>query len=153
MKLKKLEITYPLLGGPTTNTFYDVEFTVTKKLAEEMAVALNKTEFAMLAEALNNNRPADNDSELKEQGILALEQLKRLTGKTFRAYNTKGQPTRNLKLILYILKDGWTLREVLQVIDYKGNRWLYNSQMKKYLRPETLFNKTKFESYLQECQG
>lgn len=161
MKIKKLEMTYRSRNWESdqsveireNNTFYDVDFSLTKKMIEEMISACNKTELEMLGQVINNNKPVDNENELKGQGVLALEQLKRLTGKTFRAFNTKGQPTRNLKLILYILKDGWTLKDVLQVIDYKGKRWLYNSQMKQYLRPETLFNKTKFESYLQESKG
>lgn len=156
MKIKKLEMHYHKENGdnwPMMATYYGVEFTVTLKIAEEIVSTCTKTEFEMLTRAINDNKPVDNEAELKEQGVKALEQLKRLTGKTFRAFNTKGQPTKNLKLILYILKDGWTLKDVFQVIDYKGKRWLYNSKMKMYLRPETLFNKTKFESYLQESMG
>ena len=53
------------------------------------------------------------------------------------------------------LRDGATVAECKAVIDHKAREWLRDRRMRKYLRPETLFNATKFEGYRCEtdCQG
>ena len=47
------------------------------------------------------------------------------------------------------LNEGFTVDDCKTVIDIKADEWLGNKDMKKYLRPETLFG-TKFESYLNQ---
>ena len=37
------------------------------------------------------------------------------------------------------------------MVAYKVAEWKNDPKMKKYLRPETLFNATKFESYIADC--
>lgn len=57
--------------------------------------------------------------------------------------------TRKTKdLIKARINEGFTLEDFKKVIDNKTSDWL-NTDMEKYLRPETLFG-TKFESYLQQ---
>jgi len=46
------------------------------------------------------------------------------------------------------LKDGFTVIDCLTVIDIKVDEWI-NSDMEKFIRPETLFG-GKFESYLNQ---
>lgn len=46
-------------------------------------------------------------------------------------------------------RQGFVLEDFKKVIDTKCAQWLQNKDMKKYLRPETLFG-NKFESYLNE---
>lgn len=43
----------------------------------------------------------------------------------------------------------YKIQDLLDVIDLKVAEWSNNEAMKVYLRPETLFNETKFEGYLQ----
>lgn len=64
--------------------------------------------------------------------------LKTVTGRNFRESN-------DLKARL---KD-FSIDEIKSVIDYKAKEWM-GSDMQKYLRPSTLFNKTKFEGYLND---
>lgn len=52
----------------------------------------------------------------------------------------------NLKFIKARLGSGATPEEMMKVIDVKCDEWLGTS-METYLRPETLFNATKFETY------
>lgn len=54
------------------------------------------------------------------------------------------------RLIDARLNQGFKVDDFIQVIDIKCDTWLKNKDMKKYLRPETLFG-TKFESYLNEA--
>lgn len=44
----------------------------------------------------------------------------------------------------------YTLSEIFLVIDFKNDEWGWQPEMRKFLRPETLF-KGKFESYLQNA--
>lgn len=46
--------------------------------------------------------------------------------------------------------EGRTQNDFKTVIDKKVDQWRSDETMAKYLRPETLFNRTKFESYLNE---
>ncbi len=47
------------------------------------------------------------------------------------------------------IKDGYTLNDFKSVIDKKCQDWI-GTKWEDYLRPETLFNETKFESYLNQ---
>jgi len=62
----------------------------------------------------------------------------------FRSNNPKTQ-----KLIQARIKEGFTLEDFYQVIKNKVEDWGNNPEMRKYLRPITLFG-TKFEAYLNE---
>lgn len=55
---------------------------------------------------------------------------------------------KNMKLIDSRLKEGFTLDDFKTVIDKKVSEWS-NTDMSKYLRPETLFG-TKFDGYLNQ---
>ena len=57
------------------------------------------------------------------------------------------------RLIAARLKDGYSPEDLTRVIDLKCADWLGSDKMRPYLRPETLFNATKFESYLNGHAG
>ena len=48
------------------------------------------------------------------------------------------------------LKDGFSVEDFKTVIDVKTKKWLNDPKMRDYLRPETLFAASHFESYLNE---
>ena len=54
----------------------------------------------------------------------------------------------NSKFIRARLKDGYSPEDLKQVIDVMVSQWK-GTDMDKYLRPETLFNATKFQTYIQ----
>lgn len=63
------------------------------------------------------------------------------TGRNFRETDT------NLGFISARLSEvGVTLQGVIQMIDRQCSRWM-GGEYEEYLRPETLFNKTKFDNY------
>lgn len=70
----------------------------------------------------------------------------RLGNKPPRGFKDTNQQT--LKLLNARLKD-YTKGDVIAVIDIKCEQWI-DSSMSKYLRPITLFNTNKFESYVNE---
>jgi uncharacterized phage protein (TIGR02220 family) len=56
----------------------------------------------------------------------------------------------NLKFIIARLKDGATVERCKAVVDARADAWLGDPKMAQYLRPETLFNATKFAGYSGE---
>lgn len=87
----------------------------------------------------------DEKSILKQQSIEILQFLNEKTGHGYRAEDC------NLNLIMARLKSGATADDCRAVIVRKYREWSDSEEMKKYLRPATLFNATKFEQYLGEC--
>ncbi|WP_034991625.1 conserved phage C-terminal domain-containing protein [Liquorilactobacillus vini] len=72
-----------------------------------------------------------------------------LNDKAGTKYHSTSAKTK--KLIHARFKDGFSLEDFKTVITKKTDEWL-NTDMAKYLRPETLFG-TKFESYLNQKRG
>lgn len=75
----------------------------------------------------------------KAERILAF--LNERAGRGFREVDT------NIDPIVARLKEGATEEECLMVIGAKCLQWESDEKMNKYLRPATLFNKTKFWQY------
>lgn len=59
----------------------------------------------------------------------------------------------NIKLIRARLKEGATPAEMLAVIDMKVRQWANDPKMAQYLRPDTLFNATKFAQYIGQLRA
>lgn len=74
---------------------------------------------------------------------LIIDRLNDVAGTKYKA----GTP-KTKTLIQARLKEGFSLEDFNRVIDKKCREWS-NTEMAKYLRPETLFG-TKFESYLNQ---
>lgn len=84
------------------------------------------------------------DPGIKEK---AREVLAFLNSKAKRNY----RPVEaNLELIVARLRSGVEVQDFKSVIAKKCREWLGDARMSLYLRPATLFNKTKFEQYLGE---
>lgn len=81
---------------------------------------------------------------LKSQALEVLDFLNQKTGRAYRPVDS------NLKLIMARLKTGATVMDCRQIIAKKTREWKGNIKMAEYLRPETLFNGSKFEQYIGE---
>jgi len=75
------------------------------------------------------------------------EILSYLNEKSGKRFTSKSKAT--LAHIRARWNEGHVLEDFKAVIDTKCSSWLSDTEMAKYLRPETLFG-TKFESYLNE---
>ncbi len=91
---------------------------------------------------VNINNIVEQDSTVYSFEILEI--LEYLNNRLGTNYRTSTIATR--KHITARLKEGYTVDDFKKVIDLKINDWR-NTDMSKYLRPETLFG-VKFESYL-----
>jgi len=78
-------------------------------------------------------------SSKKELFIQAIEYLNAKADTKYRV------GSRSSDLLNSVLKD-YTLEDIKHVVDKKCKEWL-GTDMEKYLRPETLFNRNKFDSY------
>ncbi len=72
------------------------------------------------------------------------------TGASFHAWSRdKVTPSTQADFILLRLEEGITVEQMISVIDMKAKEWLGTNQQ-MYLRPQTLFNETKCQTYLAQ---
>jgi uncharacterized phage protein (TIGR02220 family) len=84
------------------------------------------------------------DESRREEAKEILNHLNNKTGKEFRLVDA------NIDMIVARLKDGAAVADCIAVIDAKVAQWGEDPKMSEYLRPGTLFNRTKFEQYIGE---
>jgi uncharacterized phage protein (TIGR02220 family) len=77
-----------------------------------------------------------------KQADEVLSFLNEKTGRNYRHVDT------NLKPIVMLMKTGVSQEQMYAVVAMMCRKWAGDSKMDDYLRPATLFNKTKFESYI-----
>lgn len=143
----------------------DGDYLVQKRMVRDNEISLvrsqsgkkggEKTQFASkFAKAKDEaNYEYENKSEIENETDIALipkesfiEIIDHLNLRTEKHYRHTSQVTRNL--IKARLKEGFTVEQFKRVIDNQTAKWKNDQKMCEYLRPETLFNKTHFESYL-----
>lgn len=96
-------------------------------------------------EEINKNSNINNIKETKKENALkVLAYFNEKTGHNYR------DTAVNMKFLLARLED-YTIDDLISVIDKKYKEWKGTS-MEKYLRIETLFNATKFESYVNQSE-
>ncbi len=103
---------------------------------------------AMLRDQRSEIRDHKTDSD-KPNSVVekVLAHLNEKAGKKFAT--SGGRSESSAKLVADRLRQGFTEEELIAVIDLKASQWL-GGEFAKYLRPATLFNKTKFEQYVGE---
>lgn len=89
-------------------------------------------------------RNALRNGERNADAVQVLQFLNEKTGKAYRPVDT------NLEFIAARLDEGYTVAEMRKVIVRKCDKWKGDELMEQYLRPATLFNKTKFAQYSGE---
>ena len=107
----------------------------------------NNIYIGEVPEELHNVPTQQTDNEQKSSGIPYNEIVDYLNLKTNKHFRSNINKTRSA--IKSRWKEGFRESDFKYVIDVKCSQWLNDSQMSKYLRPETLFG-NKFESYLNE---
>ena len=127
-----------------------LNFTTSKEIlppSKETLQGGSKETLPPSKETLPNNNIDNNNIDNKENIFNDINEIvDYLNEKTKKHYQNKGA---TYDIIKARLNDGYTIKDCKYIIDVKASQWL-NTDMEKYLRPETLFNRTKFESYLNE---
>jgi len=91
--------------------------------------------------------PAEPDPEvvITDQAIEVLTHLNRVSGSRYQKSKT------SLENIRARLREGYSVSDMVLVIDLKHEHWHDNDEQYQYMRPETLFGPKKFEGYLQSA--
>ena len=90
----------------------------------------------------------DIDKEQKSQSDVYDEIIKYLNDKIGSHFKPTSKSTQ--RLINGRLSENYSIDDFKHVIDVKSLEWKNDSKMSKYLTPDTLFNATKFEKYLNQ---
>jgi uncharacterized phage protein (TIGR02220 family) len=99
------------------------------------------------SDALEKRRERDREEKRKKRERLviaknALEYLNSKAGKNFKDTET------NLSFILERMKEGYELTDFQKAVDNQVTEWKGDEKMNKFLRPSTLFQKSKFDGYV-----
>lgn len=106
------------------------------------ALEQNRTDTEQSIETLSGKPDvAPKDSPEVVQAKKAIDYLNFKTNSRFQKIPT------NLDLVKARLSEGFTWDDVKAVIDRQVLMWADDPKMSEYLRPSTLFNKTKFAQY------
>lgn len=101
----------------------------------------------------NNKNKESNKNKEGKKDILSsnLDTVKSVVDYLNEKCGTKYKhsSTETQRLIVARINQGFSLEDFKQVIDNKVSDWGNDSQMSKFLRPQTLFS-NKFESYLNQ---
>ena len=122
--------------------------TETEYVDELNMLKLINEKYELIDGCLTNVKPMFNQNSIVENSIVEnkyiVEILDHLNARTGQHYKPTTSKTKSL--INARLKEGFSVDDFKTVIDKMCVEWM-NTDMQKYLRPETLFG-TKFESYL-----
>lgn len=88
--------------------------------------------------------PVPTGKDLRAIARSVLDFLNERTGRAYKAVDA------NLDLIVARLREGYEERELRQVVARKCRQWAGDEKMAEYLRPATLFNRSKFAQYTGE---
>lgn len=92
--------------------------------------------------SLSYNAPSSE----KDMAKIVLGYLNEKARTKYLAVNQAGKLSAGGRLVISRILEGFSIEDLKMVIDRKCAQWL-NTPEEKWLRPETLFNRTKFESY------
>ena len=108
----------------------------------------SKTVIYTVSNTVNkrNIKESSDDTDLSaSETIPYVEIIDYLNSKCLKSYKHKNRIARNK--IRARWNEGFELKDFKRVIDIKAAEWLNDTEMNKYLRPDTLFG-SKFEIYL-----
>ena len=116
-----------------------------KKFAQAKSKANSEYENEYENDIAIKNKNETKDQKLEKKSIEVLNYLNQQANRKFRV-NVKS----NLSNIKARLSDGNDIQTLFDIIDMKCYEWLNDAKMCEYLQPDTLFNATKFEKYLEQ---
>lgn len=100
-------------------------------------------EEGLIKKPRKTKEESDKDKAIKTVAMAAIDYLNEKAGTKF-----KNTSAGHLKPTIARINEGYNLHQLKAVIDFKCGEWLGDAHMQKYLRPTTLFQASKFDSYL-----
>ena len=80
-----------------------------------------------------------------------LRHLSDETGTVFRHSTPNRGRTKHCEFVRNLLAKGYTVEHCRMVIDLKSQEWGGDEKFRRFLRPQTLFQASKFDQYLDEA--
>ncbi|MDW6005488.1 conserved phage C-terminal domain-containing protein [Vibrio mangrovi] len=105
-----------------------------------------KDQLLILAQQSEGN---DSVSEKLQQANDMQDVVFHLNNAAQTRFQPKGQTAG---LIIARMQDGFSVQDLMAVIDHKVQEWGDDARMRQYLRPATLFNINKFPGYLSQAR-
>ena len=130
--------------GRLTNPRLYQEWLDAKQRTEILSESGQRGAHKRWAARPTHQKPISNGRDYLAESKEILTFLNEKTGKHFREVDA------SLGFIQARLKSGIDVQTCRTLIMRKVHDWKERPDMQMYLRPETLFNKTKFEGYLAE---
>ena len=93
----------------------------------------------------NENINRTGDGNYKEECKKIIDFLNSYASRKF------GHTESNYKFIRARLSENYSVDDIKKVIKVKTDQWRDDDKQSKYIRPETLFNATKFQGYFNEA--
>ena len=90
----------------------------------------------------------DERSKHMKQIEQIISYLNSKSSKSYRIHSSDNQ-----LLITARLKEGYSVEDMCKVVDNMCEKWLGDEKMEQYLRPATLFQRSKIEGYLNVDKG
>lgn len=118
-----------------------------KKAADARWSKSNASAMHVHKSAMQNDADKIRRDKIIEDNIdykSFVEFFNKTTGKNIRVTDTLKKDLRAR------IKDGYTKEDIIRVVRVKSAQWKDDKEMNKYLRPQTLFSKSKFEAYVDE---
>jgi uncharacterized phage protein (TIGR02220 family) len=110
---------------------------------------LTYVEIEELITILINKRKKKLTPQWYQESVEVLNYLNQRLGKK-HTYKLETVPNKFVEIISARINEGNTLDKIKAVVWFKTKQWLRDATMKKYLRPDTLFNRSKFTNYVFE---
>ena len=115
---------------------------VKRNAVEEALLSTNKILSTNIYKERNYNK--ERNDKLLANYRKPIEVLNNMTGRAFKTDNVS-----SLTLIRARVKDGSPIEEICNVVEFICKKRM-GTDYEMFLRPDTIFNRTKYESYLQE---
>lgn len=149
LKLEQLKL---IVSSSKFNRFYTdrtkwyrIDYVQLQKIIDAVETKNNEL---LLQESLPLDAPTKKKKALRQEAISdVINYLNKKANKNFN-----DQTPANYRLVNALFNLGYTVEDCYLVIDEQVMCWGQDMQMKKYLRPMTLFRPVNFESYLNNAQ-
>lgn len=147
-----LMLIWVLASGAEGRIPHDAKFIASKISAAEPVDLESMIEAGFLIQdeaAPQQQQPAEPEkkNEYKERAAEVIAFLNEKAGRNFDGNGANAQH------VIARLKDGETVDDMRAVVAKKCREWKGDPKMDAYLRPETLFNRTKYASYKGELSA
>ena len=101
-----------------------------------------------------NKNPSCPVASQPDREVLITDQAKSVLSHLNQVTNSRFQvSTTSLQNIRARIGEGFTVEELQLVVDYCNAKWADDLKMSDYLRPQTLFQPTKFPGYLKSANS